>query len=157
MERRGFVEHFVSNRIKKNGFVSKMTPHVFWFLSRHTHTHSFFSLDAHFPHPHIVVCTPTRSFSHPRIQLIKLLKKAPPNASSSSSPANGLIPGSLSKGSVIVYVWKKFETEIVAEQLTQADIDGGGLCFITVGWRTGSARHHRASSWEAKLGFVLPL
>jgi len=91
-------------------------------------------------------------FDNPHVRLdtlIKLLKKAPPNASS-SSPANGLIPGSLSKGSVIVYVWKKFETEIVAEQLTQADIEGG-IVFYHGGMEDGKRTASQSKFMRGKV------
>jgi len=37
--------------------------------------------------------------------------------------------GCLSKGSVIVYVWRQKDTEIVAEQLNGAGIQGGVVCY----------------------------
>lgn len=37
--------------------------------------------------------------------------------------------GCLSKGSVIVYVWRQKDTEIVAEQLNGAGIRGGVVCY----------------------------
>lgn len=37
--------------------------------------------------------------------------------------------GCLSKGSVIVYVWRQKDTEIVAEQLNGAGVSGGVVCY----------------------------
>ena len=37
--------------------------------------------------------------------------------------------GCLAKGSVIVYVWRQRDTEIVAEQLNGAGIRGGVVCY----------------------------
>ena len=37
--------------------------------------------------------------------------------------------GCLSKGSVIVYVWRQKDTEIIAEQLIGAGVSGGVVCY----------------------------
>lgn len=51
------------------------------------------------------------------------------NTDSSSSKKLPIEAGCLSKGSVIIYVWRQKDTEIVAEQLNGAGIGGGVVCY----------------------------
>ncbi len=37
--------------------------------------------------------------------------------------------GCLSKGSVIIYVWRKKDAEVITEQLQSAGINGGVMCY----------------------------
>ncbi len=39
------------------------------------------------------------------------------------------IEGILSTGSVIVYVWRKKDAELITEQLVGSGIDGGVVCY----------------------------
>lgn len=51
------------------------------------------------------------------------------NKESSGSKKLPIEEGCLSIGSVIIYVWKQKDTEIVAEQLNGAGISGGVVCY----------------------------
>ena len=60
-------------------------------------------------------------------QLHKILKvKDKEQADSKKLPIE---EGCLSKGSVIIYVWRQKDTEIVAEQLNGAGVRGGIVCY----------------------------
>ena len=61
--------------------------------------------------------------------------------------------GCLSKGSVIVYVWRQKDTEIVAEQLNGAGIRGGVVCYHG-GMNAGD--RSRAQSKVSRLFVNLP-
>jgi len=66
-----------------------------------------------------------------RYLLHKILK--PKNAEKQSERAKTkklpIEEGCLSKGSVIIYVWRQKDTEIVAEQLNGAGVRGGVVCY----------------------------
>jgi ATP-dependent DNA helicase Q4 len=56
--------------------------------------------------------------------LHKILKEK--NKEQSDAKKLPIEEGRLSKGSVIIYVWRQKDTEIVAEQLNGAGVRGGG-------------------------------
>lgn len=39
------------------------------------------------------------------------------------------LTGCLSKGSVIIYVWRKKDVETISEQLQAVGVDGGVICY----------------------------
>ena len=63
-----------------------------------------------------------------RFLLHKILKEKK-GASDKRSKKLPVEEGCLSKGSVIIYVWRQKDTEIVAEQLNGAGIRGGIVCY----------------------------
>ena len=60
-------------------------------------------------------------------------KRAPSDVSSRNSNENNslidVMEGHLSKGSVIIYVWRKKDAEIIAEQLQRSGLSGGVVCY----------------------------
>ena len=146
MERRGFVEHFVSNRIKKKRFrFQNDSPCFLIFVTAHTHTLIFLSR-----------CT-FSSPSHCRLHTHTFVFPSP-------NPAHQTTQKSTTQRFLFLLTRKRIDTRkfiqrfgdcLRLEKVRNGDrgrtinpsrYRGGGLCFITVGWRTGSARHHRASS-----------
>lgn len=62
------------------------------------------------------------------IQLQKLLGK--PNAGKKKGESNSCLEeGCLANGSVIIYVWRQRDTEIVAENLMASGIEGGVVLY----------------------------
>ena len=49
--------------------------------------------------------------------------------SKTMSSNSAIQPGCLSKGSVIVYVWRQRDAETVTEQLLGAGVQGGVVCY----------------------------
>jgi len=45
------------------------------------------------------------------------------------TPSKRKIEGALSTGSVIVYVWRQKDAEVITEQLRAYGIDGGVVCY----------------------------
>lgn len=68
-----------------------------------------------------------RSFSHPPLsQLTKILK---PRKKHSPDDKKCPYSGSLAGGSVIVYVWRQRDTEVVAEYLNSSGVTGGVVIY----------------------------
>jgi len=61
------------------------------------------------------------------IKLSKLLRES--RTKKKEELFNGLEEGCLSHGSVIVYVWRQRDTEVVAENLMASDIEGGVVIY----------------------------
>lgn len=64
-------------------------------------------------------------------QLHKILKGKKEDDEMHDGKSNNLPieEGCLSKGNVIIYVWRQKDTEIVAEQLIGAGVSGGVVCY----------------------------
>lgn len=63
-------------------------------------------------------------------QLRKILKEKKKDSTKKESIKKLPIQeGCLSKGSVIVYVWRQKDTEIISEQLNAAGVSGGVVCY----------------------------
>jgi ATP-dependent DNA helicase Q4 len=62
------------------------------------------------------------------IQLIEILKKPTPEHSNVQSDIPDVC-GSLSTGSVIVYVWRQHDAEVIAENIQASGISGGVVVY----------------------------
>lgn len=62
-------------------------------------------------------------------QLHKILKDKRDDATERNTKSLPVEEGCLSRGSVIVYVWRQKDTEVVAEQLIGAGVRGGVVCY----------------------------
>jgi ATP-dependent DNA helicase Q4 len=61
--------------------------------------------------------------------LQKILKRAKDEKCERTAKKLPIEAGCLSKGNVIIYVWRQKDTEIVAEQLIGAGVSGGIVCY----------------------------
>lgn len=71
------------------------------------------------------------------VSLLKPAKTQGRGGDKNSDNHPGLIEGCLTKGSVIVYVWRQKDAEVVAESI-QASGVGGGVVFYHGGMDSGS-------------------
>lgn len=62
-------------------------------------------------------------------QLAKILKPRSDKSPRDKDERIAAYAGSLSKGSVIVYVWRQCDTEIVAENLNASGVTGGVVVY----------------------------
>lgn len=67
-----------------------------------------------------------RTFLH-SLQLIKILQKKP--QSKDTDCKSDSLDGCLSSGSVIVYVWRQMDAQIVAENIQARGISGGVVVY----------------------------
>ncbi len=60
---------------------------------------------------------------------MKLIQEPTEKRTSRNVNSNQNLDGCLSKGSVIIYVWRKKDAEIIAEQLLGSGLNGGVVCY----------------------------
>ena len=84
-------------------------------------------------------------------KLHKILKASKDESGDRKAKDLPIEEGCLSKGSVIVYVWRQKDTEIVAEQLIGAGVSGGVVCY-----HGGMESNDRARA-QSKVNVVLVL
>lgn len=63
------------------------------------------------------------------MQLVNLLRKTKKTAETMDQTSSCLEEGQLSQGSVIVYVWRQRDAEVVAENLVASGIEGGVVVY----------------------------
>ncbi|CAB9501409.1 syndrome ATP-dependent helicase homolog [Seminavis robusta] len=79
-----------------------------------------------------VECIHVTSIEERLAMLSKILSPRPrksTNGARADDESTAKLPGCLAKGSVIVYVWRQKDTEVVAEQLTDAGVAGGVVVY----------------------------
>lgn len=62
-------------------------------------------------------------------QLVKLLKPCSRQPGEGADKQRDFQAGCLAKGSVIVYVWRQRDTEVVAESIQASGVSGGVVCY----------------------------
>jgi ATP-dependent DNA helicase Q4 len=85
---------------------------------------------------------------------LKLSKILSPRSKGKQNAAASDHFGSLSKGSVIVYVWRQKDTEVVAEHLNAAGVEGGVVMYhggMDAGARSRSQSMVCHQTWTALL------